>query len=167
MVRKVLSIVLAANQPLTLKELNIATNIDYETKSLEDIDLEDEDDFKKRIRSWCGLFILISQGHVYFLHQTAREFLIANSSSTSPVAPFPTRKWEHSITTQSAQAVLAELCVLYLALAHPEVIPAADEHNDMVKFMDQQPFFVYSALNWGLTSAMLTLPRTPLSYPLF
>ncbi|CAG9950326.1 unnamed protein product, partial [Clonostachys rosea f. rosea IK726] len=149
MVRKVLSIVVAANQPLTLKELNIATNIDYETKSLEDIDLEDEDDFKKRIRSWCGLFILISQGHVYFLHQTAREFLIANSSSTSPVAPFPTRKWEHSITTQSAQAVLAELCVLYLALAHPEVIPAADEHNDMVKFMDQQPFFVYSALNWG------------------
>ncbi|CAH0043059.1 unnamed protein product [Clonostachys rhizophaga] len=146
MVRKVLSIVLAASQPLTLKELNIATNIDYETKSLEDIDLEDEDDFKKRIRSWCGLFILISQGHVYFLHQTAREFLIADSSSTPPVTPL---KWEHSITIKNAQAVLAELCVLCLAFAGPEVTLAIDGYDDQVKFMNRQPFFFYSALNWG------------------
>ncbi|CAH0046062.1 unnamed protein product [Clonostachys solani] len=149
MVRKVLSIVLAASRPLTLKELNMATNIDCETKSIQDIDLENEDEFKTRIRSWCGLFILISQGHVYFLHQTAREFLIANSNSTPPVIPFPTQKWEHSVTIKNAQAVLAELCVLCLALADSKVIPATDENNETVKSMDKLPFFVYSARNWG------------------
>ncbi|CAI6091419.1 unnamed protein product, partial [Clonostachys chloroleuca] len=141
MVHKVLSIVLAASRPLTLEELNVVTNIDYETGSLEDIDLETDYDFKKRIRSWCGLFILISQGHVYFLHQTAREFLIANSSSTPPVTPFSTRKWEHSITIKNSHAVLAELCILCVAFADLEVILAIDDYNDRA--------FFYSALNWG------------------
>lgn len=148
MVHKVLSIVLAASRPLTLEELNVVTNIDYETGSLEDIDLETDYDFKKRIRSWCGLFILISQGHVYFLHQTAREFLIANSSSTPPVTPFSTRKWEHSITIKNAHAILAELCILCVAFADLEVILAIDDYNDRVKSMKRQAFF-YSALNWG------------------
>ncbi|VUC34817.1 unnamed protein product [Clonostachys rosea] len=149
MVRKVLSIVLAASRPLTLMELNVATNLDYETKSIQDIDLENEYDFKTRIRSWCGLFILISQGHVYFLHQTAREFLIANSDSTSPVAPLITRKWEHSITIKHAQTVLAELCVLCLALYDSKASPGTDETSETDKSMDELPFYVYSAHFWG------------------
>ncbi|KAL6701639.1 nucleoside phosphorylase domain-containing protein [Trichoderma pleuroticola] len=46
MVRKVLSIILAASRPLTLSEINITVNIDYTSQSIHDLDLEEEEDFK-------------------------------------------------------------------------------------------------------------------------
>ncbi|KAJ2987980.1 hypothetical protein NUW58_g4217 [Xylaria curta] len=76
MVRKALSIVLAARRPLTIMEMNVALNVDETTKSIDDLDLEEEGDFGSRLRSWCGLFISIHHGKIYFLHQTAREFLL-------------------------------------------------------------------------------------------
>ncbi|KAJ5359385.1 ankyrin repeat protein [Penicillium cataractarum] len=62
MVRMALSIVLAATRPLTLPEMNIAVNIDDTARSVYDLDLEEEDDFKARLRSWCGLFVSIHHG---------------------------------------------------------------------------------------------------------
>lgn len=59
MVRKALCIVLAASRPLTISEMNVAVNIDYILQSIYDLDLEDDEDFKMRLRSWCGLFVLI------------------------------------------------------------------------------------------------------------
>ncbi|KAH6995453.1 hypothetical protein BKA56DRAFT_725530 [Ilyonectria sp. MPI-CAGE-AT-0026] len=112
MVRKALSIILAASRPLTLSEMNVAVNIDYTSQSIYDLDLEDDADFKMRLRSWCGLFVSIHQGSIYFLHQTAREFLLADLASPTTVSS--ELHWQHSITTKAAHAVLAELCVLYL-----------------------------------------------------
>ncbi|KAH6975797.1 hypothetical protein EDB80DRAFT_740131, partial [Ilyonectria destructans] len=69
-------------------------------------------DFKSSLRSWCGLFVSIHHGKIYFLHQTAREFLLADLASPRTVpSELP---WHHSITTRDAHAVLAELCVRYL-----------------------------------------------------
>ncbi|KAF2190326.1 purine and uridine phosphorylase [Zopfia rhizophila CBS 207.26] len=51
MVRKALSIILAAGQPLTLSEINVAVNIDSTSQSMRDLDLEEEEDFKSRLRS--------------------------------------------------------------------------------------------------------------------
>jgi hypothetical protein len=45
-VRKALCLVLAAARPLTLAEMNIAVNINSSSRSMEDLDLETEDDFK-------------------------------------------------------------------------------------------------------------------------
>ncbi|KAF5230459.1 hypothetical protein FAUST_9802, partial [Fusarium austroamericanum] len=52
MVRRVLSIVLAASRPLTLSEMNIAVNINYISQSVYDLNLEDNEDFKTHLRSW-------------------------------------------------------------------------------------------------------------------
>lgn len=83
MVYKALSILLAARRPLTLAEMNIAVNLDGKLHySIHDLDLETKGDFKNRLRSWCGLFISVHYGKVYFLHQTAREFLLQD-----PVSP--------------------------------------------------------------------------------
>jgi hypothetical protein len=68
MVRKVLSIILAARRPLTLPEMNIAVNIDETSHSLDNLNLEDEEDFKSRLRTLCGLFISIYQGRIHFLY---------------------------------------------------------------------------------------------------
>ncbi|KAL4947264.1 hypothetical protein BDW69DRAFT_120405 [Aspergillus filifer] len=107
-VRKVLSIILAASQPLTLSEMNIAVNVEDTSHSIDDLDLENEEDFKSRLRTLCGLFISIYQGRIDFLHQTAREFLLADleSSKTSPLE----QGWYRSIAITQAHEVLATIC---------------------------------------------------------
>lgn len=104
MVRKALSIMLLATRPLTLSEMNVAVNIDATSESVLDIDLEDENDFKTRFKSWCGLFISIHQGKLYFLHQTAQEFLL--SDSVSRVHTLSEPHWHHSFTAKRAQQTL-------------------------------------------------------------
>ncbi|KAH8652926.1 hypothetical protein BGZ61DRAFT_281830, partial [Ilyonectria robusta] len=147
MVRKALSIILAASRPLTLSEMNVAVNIDYTLKSIHDLDLENEEDFKMRLRSWCGLFISIHQGSIYFLHQTAREFLLADLASPTTVSS--ELHWHHSITTQDAHAVLAELCVLYLNSFNSNVSLATDANREAGHSIDTHAFLDYSAQTWG------------------
>lgn len=150
MVRKVLNIMLAATRPLTLSEMNVAVNIDETLQSILDIDLEDEDDFNIRLRSWCGLFITIHQGKLYFLHQTARVFLLADLVSTIQ-APSELR-WHYSFTSHGAHVVLATICVHYLNILKsvfrlPKTKSANGgkrDGNDLVAF------FEYTAKNWGV-----------------
>lgn len=115
MVRKALSIILAARRHLSLAEMNIAVNVTIDSKTDEDLDLESEQDFGKRLRSWCGLFISMLQDKVYFLHQTAREFLL-QAEISSPVQPSLNnlQRWNRSITSEQADAILAVSCIVYL-----------------------------------------------------
>ncbi|KAK0731925.1 hypothetical protein B0H67DRAFT_501978, partial [Lasiosphaeris hirsuta] len=137
-VRKALSIILAASRPLTLAEMNIAVNTDTEADSAEALDLEKEEDFQVRLRSWCGLFVSIYHGKIYFLHQTAREFLLARPSP--PTAVIPGSHWHHSIITRDAHQVLAEVCVAYLDLFN------SPEHSPTGSCLD---FLNYSANYWA------------------
>ncbi|KAH7134386.1 hypothetical protein EDB81DRAFT_858982 [Dactylonectria macrodidyma] len=147
MVRKVLSIILAASRPLTLSEMNVAINIDDTSLSIHDLDLEDEEDFKTRLRSWCGLFVSIYHGSIYFLHQTAREFLLADS--VSPTTVPSELLWYHSISTNHAHAVLAEVCVRYLNLFNSDVSLPADANGETGHSLDSHAFLDYSAKTWG------------------
>ncbi|KAH7111518.1 hypothetical protein B0J13DRAFT_461972, partial [Dactylonectria estremocensis] len=147
MVQKALSITLAASRPLTLSEMNIAVNIDATSQSAHDLDLEDEEDFKLRLRSWCGLFVSIYHGKIYFLHQTAREFLLADLASPTTV-PSELR-WHHSITTRHAHAVLAKLCVRYLNFFNSDVSLPTDANVEAGHSADSHAFLDYSAKTWG------------------
>jgi hypothetical protein len=93
-------------------QINVAMNMDYTSQSIHDCNLKGEEDFKTHLRSWCGLFISIHQGSIYFLYETAREFLLADVASPTNVSS--ELRWHHSITMKDAHDVLAELCVLYL-----------------------------------------------------
>ncbi|KAH7111465.1 hypothetical protein B0J13DRAFT_271948 [Dactylonectria estremocensis] len=137
MVRKALSVILAASRPLTLSEMNVAVNIDDKSQSIHNLDLEDDEDFKTRLRSWCGLFVSIHKGSIYFLHQTAREFLLADLASPTTVSS--ELHWHHSITTQDAHAVLAELCVLYLNLLNSNVSLPTDANGEAGYFSIDTP----------------------------
>ncbi|KAH6960053.1 hypothetical protein BKA56DRAFT_647910 [Ilyonectria sp. MPI-CAGE-AT-0026] len=147
MVRKTLSIILAASRPLTLSEMNVAVNIDYTSQSIHDLDLEDDEHFMMRLRSWCGLFVSIHQDSIYFLHQTAREFLLADLESATTVSS--ELHWHHSITTQDAHAVLAELCVLYLNFFNSNVSLPTDANGEAGHSFDRYAFLDYSAQTWG------------------
>ena len=148
MVRKVLSIILAASRPLTLLEMNIAVNIDDISQSIHDVDLEKEEDFKSRLRSWCGLFVAIHYGKIYFLHQSAREFLLADLQS--PTAVLSGSHWHQSITTYRAHTVLAELCVRYLNFFNHDVSLLRDAQGKAGNDIDNLAFLDYSAKNWSL-----------------
>ncbi|KAK7419635.1 hypothetical protein QQX98_003226 [Neonectria punicea] len=89
MARKVLSVILAANRPLTITEMNLAINIDGSVTSMTDLDLEEDLDFEKRMKSACGLFVTTYNEAIYFLHQTVREILTDQSPSSSRHAPSP------------------------------------------------------------------------------
>ncbi|KAF9632472.1 ankyrin repeat protein [Lasiodiplodia theobromae] len=60
--QRALSIMLAAYRPLSVRELNTAVNVTKESNCLGDLDLEDDDDFEKRLRDACGLFVSVYGG---------------------------------------------------------------------------------------------------------
>ncbi|KAI1352971.1 hypothetical protein F5Y01DRAFT_303644 [Xylaria sp. FL0043] len=144
LVRKVLSIILAASRPLTITEMNVALNVDITSKSIHDLDLEEDEDFKSRLRSLCGLFVSIHHQKVYFLHQTAREFLLA--VSTSALIP-PGGRWQYSITIADAHQVLATICVIYLDFLNSDDSPE-NEGWEPSEYRNSYSFLDYSASNW-------------------
>ncbi|KAF4988031.1 hypothetical protein FGRMN_10012 [Fusarium graminum] len=146
LVRKVLKIILAANRPLTLSEMNIATNVDYTLHSTQDLDLEDDDDLRTRLRSWCGLFVSIHHGNIYLIHQTAREFLLVDSTLTATISK--SLSWHQSFTTQEAETLLAELCILYLDALNSDVDTSRSEDRQAGGCVDRFAFRDYSAQNW-------------------
>ncbi|GAB1196290.1 hypothetical protein APSETT444_005559 [Aspergillus pseudonomiae] len=142
MVRRALSMILAASRPLTVSEMNVALNVDRTSKSIHDLDLEENKDFRTRLRNWCGLFVSVHHDQVYFIHQTAREFLLTTTTIPRDSC------WQHSITNDDAHSVLAEACVLYLDFLNNGSTPAVASTDDG-EFLNEYIFLDYSAKNWG------------------
>jgi nucleoside-triphosphatase THEP1 len=143
-VQKALAIILTASRPLTLAEMSVAMEVDEKTKSIDDLDLEHEHDFKSRLRSWCGLFVSVYHGKIYFLHQTAREFLLAERLSSNPIQK--ALVWHGSTAMKDAHTVLAECCVRFLSFFD-------DDDNittDQLQGIGNEAFLEYSAMFWGL-----------------
>ena len=128
--------------------MNLAVNIDESLQTIDDLDVEEEYDFKSRLRSWCGLFVSVHHGKIYFLHQTAREFLLANLPipSTIPIEP----QWQRSITIHQAHNILAEVCVRYLNLFNSDAGLLAGSTPETNHHVDNQALLDYSASFWGL-----------------
>ncbi|CAH0045880.1 unnamed protein product [Clonostachys solani] len=80
-------------------------------QSFDDFDLENDTHFQSRLRYFGGLFLSVYQGWVYFLHQTAREFLLGDFTSSTTIALEP--RWHHSTTLQAAHTVIVEINVPY------------------------------------------------------
>ena len=132
---KALKLILAASRPLTLTEMNIAINTNCSTRTEEDFNLSPPEDFELYIRELCGLFISIYNGGVYFLHQTAREFLLADTL----IAP-KLKAWQHSITLLDAHTIFAKVCVAYLKLFNSDAILPGTRERGLLD---------YSAGNWA------------------
>jgi hypothetical protein len=126
--RRTLSIILAASRPLSLSEMNIAVNIQQTSQPIPQLDLEIERDFEQSLRRWCGLFVSIHHGKIYFLHQTAREFLLADLAS--PTSVLSGLQWYHSITARQAHTVLAEACVRSLDFFNSDIRYPPDTNRE-------------------------------------
>lgn len=145
MVRKSLAIILAAERPLTLAEMNVALNVEIGLEKLEEIDLETDGDFMIRLRTWCGLFVTVYQGQVGLIHQTAREFLLAELAASTEIR---TLSWHGSITLHQAHTELAQITTIYLSLFHtnPGILPNLNVAKDIRA--GHQSFIDYVIRHW-------------------
>ena len=157
--RKVLHIIVGAQSTLTLKEMGTALAISKTHRSLADLQPEQEEQVRSTIRGLCGLFVTIVSTRVYLLHQTAKEFLIGRQaavplnrdSHTDVLLP-----WKHSLLQAESDRVLAEICIRHLLLVDFDTTPievvgtfSTAEYRRRLMFLQDHPFFSYSATYWG------------------
>jgi ankyrin repeat domain-containing protein 50 len=117
--RKLLHIVVAANRPLTLREMSVALAIGPHHRSFDDLELVPEIRFRDDVRDLCGLFVVVVDSKIYLLHQTAREFLVPLPSpaiSTSPGSSNNALLWKSSLHSGESHRTLAEICLWRLSL---------------------------------------------------
>lgn len=120
---RVLSIVLAARQPLTLDCLDVTLALGPHVRSFQDLDLEGPKRLEETIRHSCGLFLKIYDSKVYLIHQTARDFLLCNESSPTFDVSFTAGKsgsWHHRVGYIQSHFELASVCVNFLQLVSNE-----------------------------------------------
>ncbi|KAL2131417.1 hypothetical protein VTI74DRAFT_5128 [Chaetomium olivicolor] len=158
-VRRLFQIVIAAARPLTLREVNIALNIlDLPKGSKHGLGLQHESCFRSWILDACKYFLDVYNGRVYFIHQTAKDFLLADPGENGHRKP----DWVGDFTLQACHATLAESCVLYLSLplrTQPrfkaiDTPREAEEyhlwHTDELSFASYAHLFWYTHLRWML-----------------
>ncbi|KAL9076312.1 MAG: hypothetical protein Q9161_001028 [Pseudevernia consocians] len=153
--RTLLHIVLAATRPLTLKEMNMALNIEKGQKSSEEVDLQPDGTFPAYIKNICGLFVSIVDSKIYLLHQTAKEFL---ESQGGPISSNVTDHngqmlgpWKHSMEPSASNLVLAKICLIYLLFDDFQSSSYISHSvwslgNISVK---KNAFLIYASQNWA------------------
>jgi hypothetical protein len=153
--RRLLQIIIAATRPMTVTELDYALSIQTSDKSLSDLKPNLHPSPQNYIRQLCGHFIRCKSGNAYFIHQTARSFLLQHELAMDDTNTSPGPFW-HSINPTAAQALLGEICLRYLYFAEFTIIP--DEFSDnpwsdsitKERFCSLHPFFLYAASYWQL-----------------
>lgn len=91
--REVLAIASVVYRPITLDELKVLV------ESLEDLD---QDDLEEIIRS-CGSFLTLREGVIYFVHQSAKDFLLNKASDQ--ILPSGAAHQHHALFSRSLGAL--------------------------------------------------------------
>ena len=141
--RKLLHIVLAAVQPLDLREVNMAFNLKEGQKSHDEVDLIPEMRLQSHIKNICGLILTIHDSYLYLLHQTAKEFLVASLDSSSAENTLVSNMgaWKHTMEPSESNLILAKICITYLLFSTFDSDPSSVD-------AEGNYFFHYAANYW-------------------
>jgi hypothetical protein len=133
----ILQIILAATRPLSLSEMNVALTLASRDTPFESCaELESDlwrGNFKGVVENLCGLFVTVRPTGLFFLHQTAREFLIDTKKEG---------KWQGRFNIAQSHAVLARPCIQYLLL------PGIDDEAESDTINNSKTFVSYAARYW-------------------
>ncbi|KAL6909169.1 hypothetical protein GGI43DRAFT_429787 [Trichoderma evansii] len=136
--KALLQIVLAAERPLTLDEANIALTLALERKwytsnaEFEKDKWQDPDIFKTVVKNLCGLLISVYDSRLFLLHQTVREFLMAEPGSQN--------KWKGRFNMRQSHGTLSLSCLRLRYLSQ------SDKSIDT--WFRTYPFLEYANYNW-------------------
>ena len=126
--RKLLHIVVAAAQPLTVSQMNLAMTIRKDHSSSKDCELKPEKRFRRYVRDLCGLFINIEDSRIYLLHQTAKEFLIAEGDVETSSGCADHLLWKASIYPRESALLLCQICMWTIRIQHLDLIFYAQQY---------------------------------------
>lgn len=122
-IRVLFHLIIAAHRPLTLREMNVAINVREYLGSRDEssMDLLSDSQFKSWLINTCGFFVTVYDDRVFLIHQTAKEFLMGSHpdparGSKAVVSNIGQSDWYGSVTSQKADACMAESCIAYLSL---------------------------------------------------
>lgn len=163
--RKILNIVVAAQRPLTLNEMDVALAIGDSVKFEAELDLEGERNLRSHIRNLCGLFLNVTDSKIYLIHQTAREFLMGKDYDAGESGALNTpHGWKHSLNSIDSSGLLAKICLRYISLeelnrcplkiSEPEREPVRYScHGSIVSddinvYLRDHSFLDYSCKSW-------------------
>lgn len=75
--------------------------------------LQAESEFKDWILQTCGFFVTVNDKKLYFIHQTAKEFVISSGQGRPSLQRLD---WFPAVTDQVAHKIMAESSIAYLSL---------------------------------------------------
>ncbi|RVD85413.1 uncharacterized protein DFL_003736 [Arthrobotrys flagrans] len=169
--RLLLKILVAAARPLRLREMSLAMQLalqhDHHSYKGLQISSEQSEQLEKRIsdyiRDLCGLFVVVIESGVYFIHQTAKEFLVENQEvdedeEKATQATGESVQWRNSLRVFDCHKVLFDACVRHLFFVEFEADPLTAEQS-VSKYAEKYTFLDYSANHWvaHLKSAQIGL----------
>ena len=105
MATRYVHIIVGAQEPLSVKELNVTMSIEDDSKCCEDLSLESTETFEMRLRSIYGFFVYTDQTYVFLIHQTAKDFLVSLPDATEVCHG----TWEHSLRPEDSNFLLTKL----------------------------------------------------------
>jgi uncharacterized protein (DUF1330 family) len=168
-IKVLLHLIYAASttRPLTIGEANMAmtAHITEKTSVNSLLDLDDEMMMDKHFQQWiiqaCGFFISVYDGRLFFIHQTANEYLSGRKgefSSTPGVQRVVTEPAEvvhsfgGSVSEKGAHAIAAECCIACLSVNELSSKTFIEKCNSRVFLIDEAyskyQFLAYATSNW-------------------
>ena len=153
--RKLLNIVLASGRPLTLAEVNIAMAIQdkHHSKLHLEKGLWSTSSCSSIVKNLCGLFIIVVDSKVLFIHKTARDFLLSTRTEPSAEQSGLSSQWKGSFKTQVAHDILARVCISYLLLDDFARGPFVGTRFDP-KYIQGYNLLNYASGHWATHVAM-------------
>lgn len=154
-----LQILLAADHPLTLDEMDYAVSMRAEHKCLADLNPYLHNDKEKFFKRLGGSLVTLRGQVVRFIHQSAREFLLYTPDGVSTNRPATFGSWYRCLHMEEAHETLALRCVWYLLLRDfgeielPAIELQKDDHDPTVNsLIRNHPFLHYASNYWLLHS---------------
>ncbi len=152
--RKVLQIVLVAGRPLTLDEMDVALNVNKQTSSYTNLELEGSSRLQETLPSRCGLMVSIIQSKVYFIHQTVKEFLLGKVGINPPAE----RTWQQSLSIKESHCLMSEICLRSITFSEIQLdranlcnalLPKNIREMEPNEYCQKYFFLSYSAIYWA------------------
>lgn len=149
--RKLLHIVVAATQPLTLAEMDLAMALQSPLGHGVDWDLKREERFGNYIRDLCGLFINIIDSKIYLLHQTAKEFLVSTSNLYVQAGDgrYKSLAWKSSLEPAESHSIICRVCIWHLLNPRFSALVLPDHDDEVFDAICSHVFLGYAATNWA------------------
>lgn len=109
--KRLLTLTCIAKRPLKVFELELLARVRNLGDPTLHADVGNFDRFKRYLRHVCGLLLVVIDGNVFLIHQTAKEYLMAQNSVTTK-----TLGWKGCIINTEANEQMARQCMLALPL---------------------------------------------------